>query len=115
MAEDIAMVLVVLAALYGIADLIGRLAYRLLFGRRGKQYLLTPLVGGREDMEYRVRQLAAMRRFFPHNAIRSLVVDCGLNHEEQQLTQRLCNELRLDFCSAEEILHIGLQEVENTV
>ena len=116
MAEDIAMVIVIVAALYGVADLMGRLAYRILFAKGGRQYVVVPLTRGREDAEYAVRRLGATRHFFPHGTVYPLLVDWDLGEEEQQLTQRLCDELRLEVCRREElgeILLTGLQEEQN--
>ncbi len=114
MAEELALALGMLAALYGVADIIGRLAFRLLFSKKGgQQYLLVPLSGEQRDAEYIVRRLSATHRFFPSGAVRPLLVDCGMDAQSREVTGRVCAELQLSVCPQEElpeILSSGLQE-----
>lgn len=118
MAEDIAMVLVILAALHGAADLIFRMAFRVLFGKCEHLYLTMLLSGDKDDAEFHIRRLAAIRRFFPSGHVKAITIDRGVDEEQKAIAQKLCNELRVDMYNEKEwwqMLTDGLQIQENTV
>lgn len=110
--EEVVLALGLLAAVYGIGDLIGRLAFRLLFPRHGRQYLVVPVNG--QPVEYAARRLSAIRRFLPVGNTEPLLLDDGLDEEERALARRVCEELGLAFYSREALLD-GLQERETVV
>lgn len=115
MAEEIALALGMVAAVYGVAELMIHVSFWLLFG--GKQedgclILCAPV--DEQGIEYAARKLSAVHRFIP---IRSkaivLVKDSNI-----QWIQTLCRELELDCCSKEEFAEMlfgGLQEGKNAV
>lgn len=116
--EDVLLVVGMLLAVYGLCDLVGRLAFRLLFPKNRHRYLLVPLCGAQSDVEYTARDLSAAHRFFPSQRAEPLLLDCGLDEESRQLAVRVCEELGMLLCCREdlcEILTEGLQERQDMV
>lgn len=93
--ESIGAVIGLLLALYGAADLIARLCWRLVFA--GEAPPLTLSAAG-EDAEYRIRRFAAWMRLRPAGGFTPTVV---LPDENEQL-QRLCEELGLQVCTVKD-------------
>jgi len=86
--ETIGAVIGLLLALYGAADLLMRLCWRVVFA--GETDAVTLSVAG-EDAEYRIRRLAAWMRLCPNGGFTPIVV---LTEENEPLI-RLCTELGL--------------------
>ncbi len=86
--ETIGAVIGLLLALYGTADLIMRLCWRLVFAGTGEPLVLTVT---EKDAEYRIRRFAAWIRLCPAGGFTPTVV---LPDENGRL-QRLCEELGL--------------------
>lgn len=87
--ESIAAVIALLLAVYGAADLVSRLCWRLVFA--GERSALTLTVSADEDAEYRIRRLAAWTRLCPNGGFTPTVV---LTEENESLI-RLCAGLGL--------------------
>jgi hypothetical protein len=109
MVEELAIVAVLVLALYGVADLIERLVFRLLFGKGEDQYLLVPVTESEETAEYAVRRLTATCRFFPpcHRVVPLVVSDTP-----SMAIQNMCENIGVKWCSAQnmnEFLHSSLQ------
>lgn len=105
--ESIGAVIGLLLALYGAADLIMRLCWRLVFA--GEAQRLTLSAAG-EDAEYRIRRFAMWMRLRPAGGFTPTVV---LPDENEQL-QRLCEELGVQVCTAKD-LETALQQPDNTL
>ncbi len=116
MAQDLAIVAVLVLALYGVADLIERVVFHFLFGKGGRQYLLVPLASSQTDGEYAVRRLTAARRFLPPcDKTVPLVVQYGEGRSE---LSRLCETVGAEYIGAEhlkEIIADGLQAAKKEV
>lgn len=77
-----------LLAVYGAADLVMRLCWRLVFA--GEEESLVLSVAG-ENAEYRIRRLAMWVHFCPHGVFVPTVVLA----EENESLKRLCERLGL--------------------
>ena len=109
------MMMLVMAA-YGAADLIERLAYRLVFANMAPLYCVA-MLGKKGDAEFFIRKAAAERKRMPPDR-QWVIVDCGLEEEERALAKRLCEELRLNFCERSsffEFLSIDHLEPERSI
>lgn len=108
--EELVWVATMVAALYGIADLIERLAFRIIYGNGNRHYLVLFSRKGCEDTEYAVRRLAAARRFFPlgyHTT--TLLLTTG---KPDDSLIGLCERLHIKPCTEKEfneMLTDGLQ------
>ena len=109
--EEVALAVGLLAAVYGIADLIGRIAFYLLFPRRKGAYVVVPLCGDDPAVEYTARRLAMLCRFLPSGDSMPLLLDCGLGEDDRALAVRLAEELSIEFYTVQEWMN-GLQENE---
>ncbi len=112
--EEVALAVGLLAAVYGIADIIGRVTFFLLFPRRRRPYVVVPLGGDDPAVEYTARQLVAFCRFSPANGGKPLLLDCGLDETQRILARQLCAELAIEFCTVQEWMN-GLQEEETVI
>lgn len=94
MGETILVILVLLSALYGCTELIGRLVMRLLYApSRPTGLLVVPLAGKRTDLEQVVRLTTAHSRWAAGMTMREVVfVDQGMDEETRELAQHLCDE-----------------------
>lgn len=118
MGEKLFIAVVMLLAVYAVADLVCRLAWVLLFPQKKQGYCVLPICGKRADAEYAVRQLAVLRWFLPSKAWRLTVLDMGLEEESATLATNICQELHVDFCSEkewEEMVQNTLQANTNEV
>lgn len=108
-----------LLAVYGAADILWRLACRLLsFDREDTAYLLVPLCGERSDAEYQARRMRVMCRGGYGQHIRPILLDSGLTPESAALTQEICRRLRVDFVDEKEwskFLRTALQDEKKGV
>lgn len=86
--ETIGAVIGLLLALYGAAELIARLCWRLVFAGEAEPLILSVAAG--EDAEYRIRRLAAWMRLHPTGYTPSVALS-----EENAALRRLCEELGL--------------------
>ncbi len=111
MGEKLFVAVVMLLAVYAVADLVCRLAWVLLFPQKKQGYCVLPLCGKRTDTEYAVRQLAVLRWFLPSKAWHLTVLDMGLEPESATLATNLCQDLHVDFCNAKE----WEEQVQNTL
>ena len=101
---------VMLLAVYGLADLVWRLACFLVYPHR-VGVLVVPMKGEREDAERLARAAVA------HGG-RPIVLDCGLTPESAVLTHKVCEKLGLTFAAEkewEQILKTALQEPKKGV
>lgn len=93
--ETVGAVIGLLLALYGAADLILRLCWRLVFA--GKQEPLTLSVTG-DDAEYRIRRFAAWLRLRPTGGFSPTVI----LPDENAVLRQVCEELGLHVCTAKD-------------
>lgn len=119
MTEKILLAVWLLLGLYGLAHGLVRLSYRLLFPHKAERILLLlPLHGKREDVEYVLRRLAALRWFLPSGNVGVTPLDCGLETETERLAQQSCEQLRMTLYREEalpELVHTSLQGGEKTL
>lgn len=116
--EQIALIVGVILAIYGLMDLIERLAFWVLFPKGERGYRVIPLAGRCDGVEYIARRIEAERRLHAFKNDPVLLVDCGLEEESRRLALRVCEQLQLRFCEGEkfgEMLTAGLQEKENVL
>lgn len=102
---------VMLLAVYGLADLVWRLACFLVYPHR-VGVLVVPMTGDREDAEQLARAVLARGEGRP------IVLDCGLTPESAALTREVCGKLGLTFAEEkewEQILKTALQERKKRV
>ncbi len=92
--REIPLIIGMLLAVYGAADLLWRLTCYLLLPCR-KDSFICPLCGEREDAEYIVR--AARLR-----GIEPLLLDRGLSPEHSALTQEVCRRMGVTFLKEKE-------------
>lgn len=111
--KTIILIIVLLLASYGMADLLSRAAYRLLFFER-KTVCVLPLFKT-EDAEFLIRQAAQeQNRSCRYEWV---AVDCGLAEERESIEQ-LCRKLGITFCEKEdffELFSVGLQDKRGVV
>ena len=100
--EIVAATVALLLAVYGAADLVARVCWRLVFAGERESLILTVAAG--RDAEYRIRRLAAWVRLCPNGGFTPTVV---LTEENESL-MRLCEQLGL-------ICKIALQEETDTL
>lgn len=113
MLREMVIVAVMILALYGIADLIQRLAFRLLYGKGKEQFLLVPATGENDGGEYAARRLLATHRFLPPCDNTRLLLVCYGSVREG--VSRLCDLSGIKICAAkdlQEILRSSLQSTE---
>lgn len=113
---EVLLIVALLLAAYGMADLAERMAYRLIFSGSVPIYCVIPL-HSENDAEFFVRKAATERKRLPCQ-YEWLMVDCGLTEQERVLTKRLCEELRLSFCvrsDLDDLLSARLQKEEYMV
>lgn len=88
MGEGIMLIAVLLLALYGCAELISRMAARIL--RPAEEFAgirVIPVGGHRTDMEYIVRSAAAQCKCA---GCRVLLLDTGMDEETRRIAERAC-------------------------
>lgn len=95
--EMIAAVVGLLLAVYGTADLVARIVWRMVFGARTEPVTVSVAVG--EDAEYRIRRFAAWIRLCPNGGFDPTV----LLSEENEPLQRLCDNLGLAVCIVKDV------------
>ncbi len=93
--ESIGAVIGLLLALYGAADLVMRLCWRLVFAGEVQPLILS--VSG-EDAEYCIRRFAMWMRLRPAGGVTPTV----LLRDEDAALRRLCEELGLGVCTAKD-------------
>ncbi len=93
--DVIAAVIGLFLAVYGAADLVARLIWRLVFTGEREMLMLS---AASEDAEYRIRRFAAWIRLHPSGGYTPIVL---LGEEDAHL-QRLCEELGLLVCTAKD-------------
>ncbi len=93
--ETIGAVIGLLLALYGAADLLMRLCWRVVFA--GETDAVTLSVAG-ENAEYRIRRFAAWVRLRPAGGF----VPTVLLRKEDAVSERLCEELGLRVCTGKD-------------
>lgn len=103
MGNMIAAVVGLLLALYGAADLIVRICYRVLFGRRTARGRLLLHARGK-DAEYQIRRLAVWRYLVPDGGFDWVVV----LSDTDSACQKLCDEL--GFATVTEKEWMGMHE-----
>ena len=92
--EMIGVVIALLLALYGVADLIARLCWWLVFVGEAESLILSISAG--EGAEYRIRRLAAWTKLCPCGGFTPTV---RLDAESEEL-QRLCEDVGLPVCTS---------------
>ena len=95
MGQTIASVIGLCLAVYGAAELIGRVACKLVFG---KGTLPTVIWVRAEEAEYRLRQLAAWRRYVCRDTVQPTV----LLQNEDDMVRRLGEELGISVLKRKE-------------
>lgn len=116
--KEIAMLIGLSAAVYGLSELIARVAFRLLFPKKGRDCWVVALCGRPEDAEYTVRRLSIQRRLSLTDAADAVILDCGMDEQSRESVMRLCGETSSRLYTAEEfckMLSAGLQESEEVV
>lgn len=116
--EQVVIIFGIIMAVYGAMDLFGRLAFWILYPKKRFRYLVMPLCGKNEDVEYTARCLAAERDMFLSSNEEIVLADFGMDEESRNVATRVCHELGLLFCNGEkleEILAFRLQEREGVV
>ena len=116
MGETVLTAAVLLLALFGCAQGVRWLSGRLLRTGRRNAFVLLPLSGHCEDVEYRVRGCL-------HTASESrlplLVVDAGLDEASRTLAEEVCGRLEgVYLCRWENLDKIsvsGLQDTKNGI
>lgn len=101
---------VMLLAVYGLSDLVWRLACFLVYPHR-VGVLVVPMKGDREDAERLARAAVARGE-------RPIVLDCGMTPESAALTREICEKLGVAFAQQkewEQILKTALQERKKRV
>ncbi len=86
--------LILLAAVYGAADVLCRLVYRLWFPSRvvaGRWVI--PVSGDGDTVEYDVRHARMLCRFLPCHGIAIVVLDEGVATEYQTSVRQVCERL----------------------
>lgn len=111
MGEGIMLIAVLLLALYGCAELISRMAARILKPKEEFAGIrVIPVSGHRTDMEYIVRSAAAQCKCAGG---RALLLDTGMDEETRKIAERACEATgSVGFCEAadlDDILHKRLQ------
>ena len=101
--EKAALVFGVIMAVYGMMDLIERLAFWFLYPKGCSRYWVVPLCGRNEDVEYTVRCMAAERDACAYPSEKILLVDYGMDEESSRLAERICAELGVCFCTKEKM------------
>lgn len=96
--EMVGCALVMLAAVYGVVDLIGRWLCRRVFAPFHGGYFVIPLTGD-ECTEYAVRHGKLLCRYLPCGNVRVVVVDNGTATDE---TCILCERLKVELLTIEE-------------
>ncbi len=108
-----------LLAVYGAADILWRIACRVLsFGKDEDAYLLVPMHGERDDAEYQARRVRILCRSGYGQNIRPILFDSGLTPQSAALTKEVCERLRVDFVDEKEwqdLLETALQEEKKGV
>ncbi len=94
--ETIGAVIGLLLALYGAADLIMRLCWRLVFAGKAESLIVS---AAGEDAEYRIRRFAMWMRLRPAGVFTPTV----LLREDDTALRRLCEELGLRVCTAKDL------------
>lgn len=92
--REIPLIIGMLLAVYGGADLLWRLTCYLLLPRHDHK-CIYPLYGKSEDAEYLV-YAARMRGIEP------LLLDCGLSPEHAALTREVCRRMGVAFLTEKE-------------
>ncbi len=103
MGEYICLTAVLLLALYGCAQAIGRVALYLCRPcRQTPAVLLLPVSGHREDVEDLVRSTAMRYRWAQDmTGGRILLVDAGMDEETRRLAQAVCERIpQVEFGTA---------------
>lgn len=90
--------LVMLAAVYGVMDLLCRLICRRWFSAFHGGYFVVPLTDD-ACTEYAVRHAKLLGRFLPRGDVRVVVVDNG---EATEMTWQLCQRLQVELVTVEE-------------
>ncbi len=85
--EIIAATIALLLAVYGAADLVARLCWRLVFAGKRETLILTVSAG--DDAEFRIRRLATWARLCPNGGFTPTVVLTEENEPLKQLCERL--------------------------
>ena len=94
--QTVLLILGVLLAACGAAELLRRLACRVLFPR-DFGYLVIPLCGSRTDAEYLIR---AAR--FSADTVCPVLVDCGLTASAAAHTRAVCRRMDVPFLTEKE-------------
>lgn len=111
MMREISLILGLLLAVYGAADLLWRLACRLLCPCKEACFVIS-LCGARNDAEYLIRS-ARLR-----GCGRLILLDRGLTPDSAALTRAVCERLRVDFLTEkewQEMLKTALQDEKKGV
>ncbi len=110
------MCVVLLLAAYGMADLVERLVWRILFAKGTPLYCVMPIY--REtDAEFLAVKTTSERNRMAHSG-EWILLDCGLDKGGEALLKRLCEQLHLRYVKRQdfdELLSAGLQEEESVV
>lgn len=116
--QELALIVGMLLAVYGLIELVERLSTRLLFPGERVLCSVVPLLGEGEDVEYRIRQAFAWYRLSPGKGAEPVFLDCGLTERGRALAEAVGSRLGVsvyrqeDWC---EMLSGGLQEQEIVV
>ena len=104
--EQLAAALGLLLAVYGAAELILRICYRLLFFEKGESEVLVYHLPDNKQAEYRLRRLAVWLRLCPTGVFLIKVNTQNPDH------QKLCEQLRLPVMreNSEKLHKTALQE-----
>lgn len=108
---EVLLIVALLLAAYGMADLMERLAYRLIFSENLPIYCIMPLYS-ENDAEFFIRKAVTERKRMSCK-YEWVMVDCGLTEQEKAFTRRLCDELRVLFyerSDLEDLLSARLQK-----
>lgn len=87
MGEIIAATVALLLAVYGLADLVVRVCWRLVFTGEREPLVLTVIAG--DNAEYRIRRLAVWARLCPHKGFAPTV----RLTQDSPVLEDLCREL----------------------
>ncbi|MCI8553669.1 MAG: hypothetical protein HFJ80_01830 [Clostridiales bacterium] len=94
MGENIMLVVVLLLALYGCAELIRRLVIQVMKPEPDcSGMLVIPVSGHRTDIEYIIRSAVTQSRWAEfRREQRVLLFDAGMDEETRQLAEKVCSE-----------------------
>ena len=119
MGETVLFAVGLLLAVYGAADILWRIACRVVsFGQGEEAYLLVPMRGERDDAEYQARRVKVLCRGGYGQNIRPILFNKGLTPQSAALTREVCARLSVEFVDEKEwddLLETALQDEKKRV